>query len=277
VREDLGGRSLMEVIRDEARALPPAARTLGERYRGPGYPGIRDWPVVPFAGTAPRGAIAWEAVGSDRVGSTIVDRYRLRHSGGLVIPLLHARREGKPRGALLVRLGLEGKVRPGDWPEVEARLAEGHEVVSFDPRGLGETRMRYRAASIDDPALAPPDEEAAYASPLSGVLANHVYNALLLGRPYLLEVIEDVEIAVRFSRARLGAREVVIDAPGDARLLARAAAAALPDVALARPATAESTFDWREAVLSLRESGPIQYLVPGGATLRLDAPGGMEP
>ena len=274
VREDLDGRSLMEAIRDDGRALPPAAQTLGELYRGPGYPGIRDWPVVPFAGKAPRDAIAWEADGSGRVGSTVIDRYRLHHSGGLVIPLVHVRREDGPHADLLVRLGLDGKIGPGDWPEVEARLVEGHEVVSFDPRGLGETRMRYKATSIDDPALAPADEDAAYASPLSGVLANHVYNAQLLGRPYLLEVIEDVEIAVRFVRARLGAREVAIDAPGDARLLARAVAAALPDVARVRPATAESTFEWREAVLSLRETWPIQYLVPGGATLRLDAPGG---
>ena len=96
-----------------------------------------------------------------------------------MIPLVHVRRDGAPRRELLLRLGLEGKIGPEDWPEVEARLAEGHEVVSFDPRGLGETRMRYKAASIDDPALAPADEEAAYASPLSGVLANHVYNAQL--------------------------------------------------------------------------------------------------
>jgi hypothetical protein len=133
--------------------------------------------------------------------------------------------------------------------------------------------MRYKATSIDDPALAPADEESAYASPLSGVLANHVYNAQLLGRPYLLEMIEDVEITVRFARAQLGAREVAVDAPGDARLLGRAVAAALPDVALVRPAAAEKAFDWREAVESLRETWPIHYLVPGGASLRLDGPG----
>ena len=137
--------------------------------------------------------------------------------------------------------------------------------------------MRYKAASIDDPTLAPADEEAAYASPLSGVLANHVYNAQLLGRPYLFDVIEDVEIAARFARAQLGAREVAIDAPGDARLLARAVAAALPDVALVRPAVAETAFDWKEAVETLRETWPIHYLVPGGASLRFDGPGGAKP
>jgi hypothetical protein len=273
VREDLGGRSLMEAIRDDAKTRPLAARTLGELYRGPGYPGIRDWPVVPFAGTAPRGAIAWEPAGSDRVGTAVVDRYRLHHGGGLVIPVVHVRRDRAPRGNVLLRLGLEGKIGPAEWSEVEARLAEGHEVVSFDPRGLGETRMRYKATSIDDPALAPPDEEAAYTSPLSGVLANHVYNAQLLGRPYLFEVIEDVEIAVRFARARLGAREVAIDAPGDARLLARAAADALPDVALVVPRGPEAAFSWAGAVEHMQETWPIQYLVRGGAALRFDAPG----
>lgn len=274
VREDLGGRSLMEVIRDDARKRP--ARSLGELYRAPGDPGVRDWPVVAFTGVAPRGAIAWEAAGSDRVGGAIIDRYRLHHGGGLVIPLVHVRRGGGPRGDVLVRLSLDGKIHHGDWPQVEAWLAEGHEVVSFDPRGLGETRMRYKAASIDDPALAPPDEETAYASPLSGVLANHVYNAQLLGRPYLFEMMEDVEIAVRFARAQLGAREVAIDAPGDARLLARAVAAALPDVALVRPAAAETAFDWAGAVESLRETWPIHYLVPGGASLRIDEPPGAK-
>jgi hypothetical protein len=274
VRVDLDGRSLLEVIRDDARSFPPAAWTMAELYRGAGYPGIRDWPVVPFAGIAPRDAIAWEGAGNDRVGTAVIDRYRLHHSGGLVIPLVHVRRDGAPRGNVVIRLSLEGKIRPGEWESVESLLADGHEVVSFDPRGLGETRMRYKATSIDDPAIAPPDEEAAYASPLSGVLANHVYNAQLLGRPYLLETIEDVEIVARFAREKLGAREVAIDAPGEARLLARAAGATLPDVAVVLPAAPEPSFSWKEAVETLRETWPIHYLVPGGASLRFDGPEG---
>jgi hypothetical protein len=277
VREDLGGRSLLEVIREETRARAPAERTIAELYRGDGYPGIRDWRVVPFAGWAPRDAIAWEPAGQDRAGPAIVERYRLHHSGGLVVPVVSVRRDGAPRGDVVLRLGLDGKIRTGDWKAVEALLADGHHVVSLDPRGLGETRMRYKAASIDDPDLAPRDEDAAYVSPLSGVLANHVYNAQLLGRPYLLEMIEDIEIVSRFARTQLGAREVAIDAPGEARLLARAAAAALPDVALVLPAAAEPSFSWKEAVDSLRETWPIHYLVPGGASLRFDGPDGATP
>ena len=109
------------------------------------------------------------------------------------------------------------------------------------------------------------------------MLANHVYNAQLLGRPYLFELIEDVEIAVRFARERLDAREVAIEAPGDAHLLARAVAAALPDVALVRPAAVEPSFSWKEAVEALREAWPIHYLVPGGVTLRVESPGPTTP
>ena len=270
VRVDLGDPSLLGVIRDEARARPAVPRSLAAAYAGPGYAGVRVWPVVAFDGVAPREAIAWEVAGSARVGTAIVDRYRLYHSGGLVLPLLHVRRDGVPAGRVVVRLSLDGKIRPEDWPWVEAQLGAGREVVSFDPRGLGETRMRYRATSIDDPALAPAGEDAAYASPLSGVLANHVYNAQLLGRPYFFELIEDVEIAVRFARARLGARALAVDARRDARLLAQAACAALPGLALVAPPAGEASFSWQAAVENLQESWPIQYLVPGGASLRLD-------
>ena len=155
---------------------------------------------------------------------------------------------------------------------MEARLAEGYEVVSFDPRGLGETRLRYRAVSVDDPALAPASEEQAYADPLSGVLANLVYNAQLLGRPYLLELVEDVEIAARFAREKLGARQLAIEGPGDARLLAQAAAAALPGLTLVPAAPPGASFSWKETLASGRETWPIHYLMPGGAGLRLNAP-----
>ena len=181
VREDLGGRSLLEVIRDDARARPPGARdarrALPRRRAIRASATGRSWRS---RASRPRDAIAWEAGRQrprrrrDRRALPSAPQRRARRSRWCTCAGTAAR-----AATLLLRLGLEGKIGPADWPEVEARLAEGHEVVSFDPRGLGETRMRYKAASIDDPALAPADEEAAYASPLSGVLANHVYNAQL--------------------------------------------------------------------------------------------------
>ena len=154
---------------------------------------------------------------------------------------------------------------------MEADLARGDAVVSFDPRGLGETRMRYKAVSIDDPALAALDEDAAYASPLSGVLANYAYNALLTGRPYLLDMIEDAELAVRFSRDTLGAQKVAVAEcrrsahPG--RRHRRRAPRSRAGGARRR---AEPASPGRRRWRTMRETWPVPYLIPGGAGLRLE-------
>jgi hypothetical protein len=248
VRVDLGGRSLLEVIRDDWRARRPARPLrLTDLYRG----GERE--IVP------------EAAGGATTGGTRIDRYWLHH-GGLAIPLLHVHRPGGASRATIVDVGLHGKVGAAEWPEIVRLLDDGHEVVSFDLRGVGETRMRYRAESIDDPELAAMDEASAYESPLSGVLANHVYNAQLLGRPYFLEMIEDVEIVVHFARTRLGARRIEVRARGDAQALAEAASEVLGGVAL-HPGGGPA-FRWSEAVETMQEVWPIQYLLPRGADFR---------
>jgi Acetyl xylan esterase (AXE1) len=268
VRIDYGGPSLMEVIRDEFRARRrEPVPTLGDRYRGEAYPGISSWPVVARGPDAPSPAITWEPVGNSRVGDVDVDRYLLRHSGTLLMPLLYLHRHGVAPRATLLDIGLEGKLDGRDWVQVTRLMDEGYEIVSFDLRGVGETRMRYRAVSGDDPTIAPEDEEAAYRSPLSGVLANYVYNALLIGRPYFLELIEDVEIAARFSRMKLGAQKIVACGRGDGHLLAKAASEVLPGVEWLAESGVEP-FRWSEAVESLREIWPISYLLPGGAYLK---------
>ena len=276
VRVDLeDDRPLVEIIRDYHRATRGSgAGTLGALYRSASFPRIDAWPVVPWDRVTPRAAIAWEARGTTAVGGISIDRYVVRHSGGLVMPLLHVHPTGvehptaTPARPVLLDLSLDGKATPADWAALRARLDAGFDVVSFDLRGTGETRMRYRAASVDDPTLAPADEEAAYADPLSGVLANYVYNSLLTGRPYFLEMLEDVEVAARFSRAKLGAARVAVAGRGDASLLARAAGDVLPGVEWIPGDPADPAFSWSEAVESLTETWPIQYLLPGGARLR---------
>jgi dienelactone hydrolase len=268
VRVDLPGRSLPEVIRDDwrahrGRALPTPR--LAELYRGAGDPGVRDWPVVPFAPPAAERTIAWEAVTGSTVGGVRIDRYRLHH-GLLEIPVLHIHAPGRAAGATVLDVGLHGKVGVAEWPEVVSILDQGHDVLSFDLRGAGETRMRYRAESVDDAELAALDEPSASESPLSGVLANHVYNAQLMGRPYFLEMIEDVEIVSRFARVRLGVAGLLLRARGDAQLLVEAASEVIDGVEVA--STARSEFRWSAAVEQLREIWPIQYLMPGGADLR---------
>jgi alpha/beta hydrolase family protein len=263
VRVDLPGRSLPEVIRDDWRVRRPVSPPrLADLYRGAG---IGEWPVVPFTVPVAERAIAWEDAGGSTVAGARIDRYRLHH-GTLAIPLLHIHRPGAAREATIVDVGLHGKAGAADWPGLVRLLDDGRDVVSFDLRGVGETRMRYRAESIDDPELAALDEPSAYESPLSGVLANHVYNAQLTGRPYFLDMIEDVEIVVRFARERLGARRVQLRARGDAQALAEAASTVLDGVQL-RPG-GEPAFRWSEAVEKMQEIWPIQYLLPRGADFK---------
>lgn len=267
VRVDLPGRGLPEVIRDDFRARERDREPgLAEAYRGDGYPGISDWPVRPGSGAAAKSAIEWESAGgATATGGVRIDRYRLHH-GGMVLPILHVHGDGPRTGRTLLDLELAGKAGPSDWEDLREQVARGYEVLAFDLRGTGETRMRYRAQSVDDPALASTDERAAYFSPLSGVLANHVYNALLTGRPYFLQMIEDAEIVARFARLHLGAAAIDVRGRGDAQFLAEAVAEALPGVRL-HPEPG-SRFRWSEVVEQMQEAWPIQYLYPGGARLR---------
>jgi hypothetical protein len=165
----------------------------------------------------------------------------------------------------VIEFSLAGKAGPGEWPQVLEHLRVGLDVLSFDPRGLGETRMRYRAASIDDPALSSSDETEAYSSPVSGVLANYVYNAQLLGRPYVLEMVEDIEIVARFARERIGARSLVVAGRDEARVVAALAADILPDL---EPITGRDLSWWAESLGHERESWPIHLLLPAGAFVR---------
>jgi hypothetical protein len=264
VRVDLPGRSLPEIVREEFRARPRPALSWRALYRGEGDARVGEWPVVARSGVPASRAIAWERSGTSTIDGRVIDRYRIHHQG-LVMPLLHVHRPGARAARTWLDLSLEGKVGPGEWDEVRRLVDGGAAVLSFDLRAAGETRMRYRTGAAPDARLDVDDLEA-YASPISGVLANHVYNALLTGRPYLLETIEDVEIVARFAREHLGARELVLRPRGQAGALAEAAAQALPDVRLAAD-PGPVPFGWARVVEELRELWPIQYLMPGGALI----------
>ena len=270
VRMDLPGRSLVEVIQETFRAERAAAPpSLATQYYGEGYPGIREWTVGRRDAAAAN--VTWEAVGATTFGEVILDRYRLNH-GGLVLPLVHVHRPrgaGERPGPTVLDFGLAGKAGPADWPAIARHLERGAEVVTFDPRGLGETRMRYRAASIDDDQIAPAAEEEAYASPVSGVLANHVYNTLLNGRPYIFEMVEDVEITALFAREHLGAETLAVSGRGEAAVVAAVADEVLDGVeALPAPGEPPAPLAWWTRTLeSGRETWPIHLLLPGGAAL----------
>ncbi len=259
-------KSLMSEIKEyyeEHKAGP--RRSLAKEYYGGKYSSVKDWQVSEYIGAAAgREQITWEAVGSWKAGGVSIDRYVLRHNKLTEMPLLHIHKSAADKRTVLLWFNENGKATAADWPEIKKYVDEGYDIVSFDFRGLGETRMPYTAVSPDDPALGALDFDHAYMNSLSGVLANHVYNSLLVGRPYFLQMIEDAEIAGRFAREKLGAKVEAVTASGDGYTLASAIAETLPGVALLTRPDAQ-VLKWSELVEQKREMWPIQYLLPAGA------------
>jgi pimeloyl-ACP methyl ester carboxylesterase len=258
-------KSLMEMIREyyqEHKTGP--ARSLAKAYYGDKYGGVENWKVSEYAGVPPQSdQIAWEALGSSISDRVSIDRYVLHHSRHLEMPLLYIHKSAANQRTMLW-FSENGKAKAEDWPEIKKHLDDGYDIISIDFRGLGETRMPYTASSPDDPVLGKLDFDRAYVNSISGVLANYVYNSLLIGRPYFLQMIEDTEIASRFAGEKLGAKLVAVVAPGDAYTLASAIAETLPGVSLL-PQPDAKVLRWSEIVDQKREIWPIQYLLPSAA------------
>ena len=263
-------RSLMDVIRDyyEERKRK-STLSLAKEYYGNRYSGVQNWRVTENSGALPQASeITWEAAGSSKLEDVTIERYLLRHSGQIEMPLLYIYKSGHKSDSVGRKTALwfdeNGKATAGDWTEIERVLNQGFDIISFDFRGLGETRMPYTAVSPDDPLLGKLDFDHAYVNPMSGVLANHIYNSLLTGRPYFLQMIEDAEIAGRFASQKLHSNVAGVTATGDAYTLACAIAETLPGVSLL-PEPNGNVLKWSEIVEQEREVWPIQYLLPGGA------------
>ena len=259
-------RSLMDLIRDYYREHQTrAAQSIRRLYLSDNYPGIATWTVSEYDGVAaPDRSISWESAGSEHFDGVSIDRYILHHSRGLLMPLLHIHRTEKESHRWLLWFGKNGKASVDDWPEITKYLDAGFDIVTFDFRGLGETRMPYKAVSEDDPSFAQLDFDRAYVNPLSSVLADYVYNSLLTGRPYFLQMIEDAEIATRFSHLKLHAGDFSVASDEEGFTLANAITETLPSVTLiSRPGA--SIMKWSVLVLEKREQWPIEYLLPAGA------------
>lgn len=259
-------KSLMDLISDyyrghQTRAVP----SIRQLYLGAEYPGIATWKTVQYGGIAPAtDEIAWESAGTSTFEDISIDRYILYHSGGLVMPLLHIHGTANKNHQWLLWFNKNGKPAVNDWPEIRKYLDQGFDVVTFDFRGLGETRMPYKAVSEDDPSFAQLDFDHAYVNPLSSVLADYVYNSLLTGRPYFLQMIEDAEIAMRFSRLQLHAESFFVASDDEEFTLASSVAETLPNVKqIPRPGA--SIIQWSDLVLQKREQWHIEYLLPSGA------------
>ncbi|HJX00664.1 MAG TPA: acetylxylan esterase [Terriglobales bacterium] len=259
-------RSLMSEIHDYYEQHKSEPHQSLKSYYESNYVGIRTMPISKYTDLAPeRNEIRWETAGTTKLQDVTIDRYVLHHSRYLLMPLLWIHKSAEKQRPVLLWIGEEGKVSQDDWPAISKQLAAGYDIISIDSRGLGETRMPYKAVSPDDPKLADMSFDEAYHSPLSGVLADYVYNSLLTGRPYFLQMIEDIEIATRFAHEYLKlSNAIAVTGTGRSYTVASSAVEILPELTLA-PNSDGQVFKWSEMVEQKRELWPIEFLLPGGA------------
>jgi hypothetical protein len=243
------------------------APSISSRYYGKGYPNIKSWTVSEYKSQPEAGSIRWRKHSHYQSGKIMIDHYMLHHSNGLQIPLLYFHSAKNHTGKILLWVDLNSKARQKDWTKVSSLVENGENVISFDFRGTGEDRMKFEATSSEYLTFAVMDSTQIYFNPVSGVFANYVYNSLLTGRPYLLQMIEDTEIVSRFLRSHLQVTEIKITATADARMVAREIVETLPDI---KPKSNEDINGtrWSEIINEERELWPIHNLLPGGAFVR---------
>jgi pimeloyl-ACP methyl ester carboxylesterase len=259
-------RSLLDVVREyyEGRKATAKLNFVGVYRSGENRRVVR-WSVAEFKGaSAGDSQILWENRGTTNMGGVLVDKFVLHYSRDLEMPLLFIHQDSKEKREVLLWFSETGKATAADWGEVQKRLREGYDIVTFDFRGMGETRMPFTAVSPDDPTLGKLDFDQAYANAVSGVLANHVYNSLLTGRPYFFEMIEDAEIAGQFAKEKLSRNVTAVTGVGANYTLASAISEVLPGIKLVTDADSR-ILRWSNLVEQKQEVWPIQFLVPGGA------------
>lgn len=253
-----------------AEASHRSRKTLAELDRSEQDPDVAAWAVRPYAGFAPPMELRWEARGSSTAGTVHIDRYVLHHSTYLEMPLLHFHSEaGQPKGAILW-FSLDGKASEKDWPQITKLVSDGYEVFSFDFRGLGETRMNYCVDFSDASSPAQGNFDQAYVNPRGSVLADYVYNSLLTGRPYFLQLLDDLKIAELFVRNRdphQPPQPLALAASGEAYTLAIRFQEVDPRVTILTPASAP-ILTWSTLAAQGQEQWPIAFLMPSGATMR---------
>jgi hypothetical protein len=240
--------------------------TLAQLYRTSEDPNISSWTTSPSTGSKSPRQLQWETVGTTAFNHIHIDRYLLHHSTYLEMPLLHIHSDEKPSKGIVVWFSLYGKATEKDWPQILPLLREGYEVYSFDFRGLGETRMNYRARSEDDPELVKGNFDQAYISPLSSVLAGYVYNSLLTGRPYFLQMMDDLKIVQLFidSRNPHPDQPLTIAATGEAYGFAVRFQQIDRKVKIF-PTPHTYTVDWSTLVNQGQEEWPVAFLMPSGS------------
>lgn len=258
-------KNLTDIIKDHFIMMRnKQTPSISSRYYGNDYPNIKNWMVSEYAEQLPMNSIQCQKTNHYEFDKIQIDHYLLHHSKDLQIPLLYFYSPKNGSGKTVLWLNLSGKANAENWSDISQLVKQGANVISFDFRGTGEDKMNFEATSSDNLKFVNLDTGQIYFNPLSGVFANYVYNALLIGRPYFLQMIEDTEIVCRFALTHLKANEIKVTSTPETKLLVRAIVETLPNI---NPKTNEDVqgVSWSEIVSEKRELWPIHYLLPDGA------------
>jgi hypothetical protein len=127
--------------------------------------------------------------------------------------------------------------------------------------------MNYR---VDSSGISSPDGfDEAYVNPLDSVLADYVYNSLLTGRPYFLQMMDDLKIVQLFIRSlnsRSPREPLTLAATGEAYSLAIGFKEVDPEVSILQQEFSPA-LNWSALVAQGKEQWPIAFLMPSGALI----------
>jgi hypothetical protein len=258
-------KNFMDVIQTYVSEHKSNPVTLSSLYYNDKYPNIRERKVNEFNNASAPKEIAWKKIGSSIFKGITIDKYNIHHSDGLSIPTLYLHANDGVKRKTILWIDLFGKVAANDWNEVSELLGQGYNIVSFDFRGTGEDRMNYTATSSDELSFGSRGFDDAYHSPVSGVMANYVYNSLLIGRPYFLQMMEDTEIVLRFAQSHLQIQEMQVRAENNTGLLAQKLVEIFPKLKLENKMNVKT---WSDIINQKIEKWPVEYIIPGGVYIK---------
>jgi hypothetical protein len=98
-------------------------------------------------------------------------------------------------------------------------------------------------------------------------MADYVYNSLLTGRPYFLQMMDDlkiVELFIRSLNSRFPREPLTLVATGEAYSLAVRFQEVDPEVSILKQESA-LVLNWSALVAQGQEQWPIAFLMPSGA------------
>jgi hypothetical protein len=133
--------------------------------------------------------------------------------------------------------------------------------------------MNYRVDYSDASSPALSNFDQAYVNPRGSVLADYVYNSLLTGRPYFLQLMDDLKIAELFVRNRdphQPPQPLTLAASGEAYTLAIRFQEIDPHVTILTSDVAP-ILNWTALAAQGQEQWPIAFLMPSGATLPMQS------